>query len=501
MTDQQRGVTVSGSHPLRALTPRLDAFANDTTTFCRGFTPSPHCCPARASFFTGLYPSEHGVWNNVNVPNALSRGPREGVPFWSTDLAQAGYRLGFTGKWHVANRQGPSAYGWEELNAAPPFPVEPQSDDRQRAEAIASQREILVRSSPSVIDGERRDGQILRPGWPAWSLYGTRENPFGDDDVVDRGVKYIRSAPDDEPFALYVGTLGPHDPYVPPQRFLDLYDPTEIELPPTFVDDMADKPAMYRRARDRFDQLTEREHRAALHHYLAFCSYEDELFGRLLDALVETGHYDNTIVLYVSDHGDYTGEHGLWAKGLPSFLPAYQVPMLIKDADRGPGQPRQVRVFERPTTLVDLGPTLLDLCGVAATSPMSGQSVAADLRSPDAPATRDLVFQSNGNEVYGIQRIVLTDRWKLVVNLFDDDELYDRETDPGEMVNLIARPAGQRRTLGRRADDTVPEPFRPVVHDLYGRLWRFVLAHDDEILNPYILTALATYGPLDQLRQ
>lgn len=507
MTDQQRSVTVDGDHRLRAHTPCLDAFRADATVFSDGYAPSPHCCPSRASFFTGLHPSEHRVWNNVNVPNALARGPREGTSFWSSDLGGAGYRLGFTGKWHVGNRQGPSAYGWQELGPTPLWRGDPISVDRQRDAAVSAQLEGLRNAVPSgtgtATGGGRGDGEIVRPGWPKWSLYGTEENPFGDEDVVAAGVDYLmEAAATADPFVLFVGTLGPHDPYTPPRRFLDLYDPDTIALPDSFEDDLAGRPAMYSRVRDRFDQLTRDEHRHALHHYLAFCSYEDELFGRLLDTLHQTGQYEDTIVLYLSDHGDYTGEHGLWAKGLPSFLPAYQIPILIKDADRDgcAAATRQVRRSDLPVSLVDLGPTLLDLCGVQPGTPMSGESVADELITLRADRQRDLFMQSNGNEVYGIQRIVLTGQWKLVVNLFDDDELYDRRADPDEMIDLIARPAPSGRVLGRPSNELMTDPFAPVVRDLYSRLWRFGLDHDDDIFNPYILTALATFGPLDHLR-
>src|SRR5690625_2397432 len=114
MTDQQVGGTVLPGSRIRAQTPHLDAVAARGVTFGRSYTVSPHCCPSRASFFTGRYPSEHGVWNNVNVANALSRGPYPGTPFWSTALAAAGYRLGFAGKWHVSSTESPSDHGWQE---------------------------------------------------------------------------------------------------------------------------------------------------------------------------------------------------------------------------------------------------------------------------------------------------------------------------------------------------------------------------------------------------
>ena len=100
MTDHQRGDTVLPGHP--AITPNIDQLAAEGVTFTEAFCPSPHCCPSRATFFTGLYPSRHGVWNNICNDQALSRGLKDGVQLWSEDLAAAGYQLHFSGKWHVS---------------------------------------------------------------------------------------------------------------------------------------------------------------------------------------------------------------------------------------------------------------------------------------------------------------------------------------------------------------------------------------------------------------
>ena len=172
----------------------------------------------------------------------------------------------------------------------------------------------------------------MRPYYPQYVQYGTSENPFHDNDVVDHACEALRTVGTEQPFFLFVGPLGPHDPYIPPQRFLDLYDPDEIELPESFSDDMNDKPALYRRTRDRYAQLTEAEHRESVRRYLAFCSYEDWQFGRLLDILEKRGLLDNTVVLYVSDHGESLGEGGLYLHGAPYFMaPSEQirVPMVM----------------------------------------------------------------------------------------------------------------------------------------------------------------------------
>lgn len=492
MTDQQRGATVDPSHRARAKTPRVDAFRENAVHYARGYAPAPHCSPSRASFFTGLYPSEHGVWNNVNVTNALSRGPREGTPFWSSAFAGAGYNMAFSGKWHVSNLQTPEDFGWDVLH--PKVRSRPAATiDEQRAAARVAEVSALLRKQASPVGQRRSDGQILRPGWPDYHLYGASENPFGDEDVVNAARQFISTQSGAEaPFFLYVGTLGPHDPYIPPQRFIDQYPIDEIELPESFADPMTDKPALYRRTRRRFDQLTEAEHRKALQHYLAFCSYEDELFGSLLDELDRSGLGDDTIVVYLSDHGDYAAEHGLWGKGLPAFLPAYHVPVVIRAHHdmRSTG-----RRCEDPVTLLDIGPTLVELCGLKLNDAVSGRSLAPSIRESTPMGARDVILQSNGNEVYGIQRTLLSGEWKLVVNLFDEDELYDLSTDPDELHNLLAITTRVRR-VGEEPLAAIPDALRDIVHRLYRRLWEHALEHDDEIINDYILTALATFGPM-----
>lgn len=499
MTDQQRGATVLDGHRLKAITPRLDALRADGVTFTASYTVSPHCCPSRASFFTGRYPSEHGVWNNVNVANALSRGPDDGVEFWSAALADSGYRLGFAGKWHVSNTVGPAAYGWQEIctTVSNKDDVGTSSEEQRRR---SRERELatLARGGAALTAREanrpRREGEIVRPGYRPYVHYTTTENPFGDDDVVAAAVRFVDDvSAATQPWCLYVGTLGPHDPYQPPQRFLDLYDPDSIDLPDNFSDPMHDKPALYRRTRERFDQLSEREHREALRHYLAFCSYEDDLFGRVYDAVAAAGQLDRTIFVYLSDHGDYAGDHGLWCKGLPAFESALHIPTIIS----GPIVPDRMRgnTVTDPITIVDFAPTLLELCGITPPAPLSGISFAGHLTGTDiGPQRTDLFFQSNGNEAYGIQRVIMDERWKLVVNYFDQDELYDRLTDPDEMTNLLHRDDRERR-VGISPDAAVPEELRPVVADLYRRLWQFMLNHDDDLTNDYIMTALARYGP------
>jgi len=471
MTDQQRGDTIPPYS--RAKTPNLNTFCQEALTFSKAFTIAPHCCPSRATFFSGLYPSQHGVWNNVNVGNTFSRGLYEGIKLWSEDFREAGYDMYFSGKWHVSDVESPLDRGFNHMTV--PRPVSNDPIRHQKPEPYEWEK---YRNMP--VQKKRGKAQIIRPGYPVYTHYGEKDNPFGDEDVINDAIKIILGRKDkNKPWCQFIGPLGPHDPYFVPQKFLDMYDPEEIVLPQNYSDTMTDKPSLYRRTRDKFDQLPENEQREAIRHYLAFCSYEDELFGRVLNALEEAGEAEDTLVLYTSDHGDYMAEHGLWCKGLPCFEGAYHIPSAI----RWPGKIKNPGVTDSFITLSDFAPTFLEIAGIKADRNFSGRSLVPFFRGEKPADWPDAVFtQSNGNEQYGIQRSIRTKDWKLVYNGYDYDELYDLNADPGETLNLLA---------GGKMD----RKHEKVVHELFTRLWKFAQQTDDVCINQYIMVSMATVGP------
>jgi len=471
MTDHQRADTALPGHP--ALTPNLERLAAEGVTFTNAFCPSPHCCPSRATFFSGLYPSRHGVWNNICNRQALSLGLNEGVRLWSDDLAEDGYNLHFTGKWHVSVLEGPGDRGWTEHTV---------SGARGTHHGVTWDHYRSVAEQPDP--RARGEGEILRPGYGTYQLYGAGERA-GDHDrhVVNEALALLpQLAQGDVPWGLYVGLIGPHDPYVVPQRYLDLYDIDDVPLPPSFYDEMMDKPAVYRRMRaTRFGQLSEREVREGIRHFWAYCTYLDDLFGEVLRALEATGQAEETLVLFTSDHADYAGEHGLFAKGIPCFRGAYNIPVVARwpGGIRNPG--RQVDAF---VSEADFAPTFLEVAGLRADRHFTGASLVPFLEDRPPPNWRDAVHtQCNGVELYYTQRSVMTRDFKYVFNGFDWDELYDLRTDPDELRNLANDPA-----------------YEPVKREMCRRMWRFAHEEDDTAINPYITVSLAPYGPAEAFR-
>ena len=471
MTDQQLADTIEPWHI--AKTPNVDRLRKNGVHFSESFCPSPHCCPSRATFFTGLYPSQHNIWNNVEVEGAFSREFFDGVETFPVALQNAGYRTVFSGKWHVNGYEGPDKHGFSEVLCEKGTNF--GRFERENKPLSKTWERVYSGKIPIDKENEEKDfGRIIRPGYPKYYQFSTDPNPFDDKGTVDKACEWIDNYKDDDPFFMYVGTIGPHDPYNPPQKFLDMYDINDIKLPESFSDPMDDVPALYRRTRDAF-KLTEFEHKESLRRYLAFCSYEDSLFGQLLDKVESANLMEDTIIMYLTDHGDYLGAHGLWAKGLPCYREAYQICAVIG----GGGVEAKGSVCDKLVSLADFAPTILDLAQTNNLQPFVGQSLVPYLKGETPHNWRSEIYtQTNGNEIYGIQRAVWSKKWKLVYNSFDYDVLYDLENDPLELHNVIN------------------DPFnKEVVKELWKKLWSFSRNTKDTAVCPYIMVALAPYGP------
>jgi arylsulfatase A-like enzyme len=228
--------------------------------------------------------------------------------------------------------------------------------------------------------------------------------------------------------------------------------------------------------RQYWSQLSDEEVRDGIRHFWAYCTYLDELFSHILGALESAGQSEDTLVVYVSDHGDYCGDHGIWLKGIPCFRGAYHVPCVVRWPS-GVAKPGH-RVSEF-VTLADFAPTFVEVAAARSRQRFTGRSVLPFLRGrspadwPDAYHT-----QCNGVELYYTQRSVTTEEWKYVYNGFDDDELYHLTEDPHEMRNLSAAAS-----------------LDAIKRALVRRMWRFAYQEDDSIMNPYATVALCPWGP------
>ena len=412
-------------------TPNLDRLASEGVRLTRAFTTVPLCTPTRASLWSGLLPTHHGVLINTHwrspAPAPQNGRLPEGTPTLGTVLRDTGYATAYFGKWHVGPDSDLPRCGFDYQPPPGAF--------QQRLRERGVRREVR---DPITRDYIVKD--YLFAG--VSSLDG--------DDVYETWLctqveRWLREREVDTPFACVLSLPGPHPGYVVPERYARLYDPADMPLWPNTHDDLAAKPSPHRLYRDTVTHsgtVTDDEWRTCIARYYAFCTLIDEQLGRMLAVLEELGVDRNTLVLFVTDHGDLIGAHGLWDKG--PFL--YEEQIHIPCVARLPGVLPAGGRCDSFAMLHDLMPTLLEGLGQSPPAPVDGRSLWGQLRGEPAPQDwpDDAYVQYHGEGIalYSI-RALRTERYKYVYYPFDEDELYDLESDPWELRNLAHDPNWQ----------------------------------------------------------
>jgi iduronate 2-sulfatase len=402
----------------RAKTPNIDELATRGVQFDLAYCQYPLCGPSRNSMLTGLYPNSTGILNNgqifrQTIPSQIS------LP---QAFRQAGYfvaRLGKLYHYGVPNSIGTDGHddpgSWElEMNPAGVDRLDgvPGKQPSQPGSALNWY------ASPKG-DAEHTDGLLAAEA--EW--------------VLERCARQK-----ERPFFLAVGFFRPHLPYIAPKPYFDLYSEAEMPVVRGIKKDQADVPpaalASYKE-RNRFAGDRGRQSAQA---YYASISFMDAQVGRVVNALDRLGLSDNTIIVFTSDHGYHIGEHGLWQK-MSIFEESARVPLLIV----APGVGKKSTTAEAPVGLIDLYPTLTELCDVDAPENLQGQSLVPILKDANAKGRGWALSQVNRNRGaksaegkrfsgYSLR----TPRWRYTE--WDEGregrELYDHESDPKELTNL-----------------------------------------------------------------
>ncbi len=446
MTDQQQWATILGRSDCR--TPNMDRLAKSGMAFERSYTPAAVCCPARAIMLSGGYHWHNGVFNQVHSPPSVHRDMFDDVVLYSNRLREAGYRLGYVGKWHASQVRGPLDFGFDEIADLKPPGRQPgkggdNPDNVQRPKKL---RGVTTR-------------QFSWPGSQPFEMWGYREGAEEDTPEYFRAECTIRMmrrfAKGTQPWHLEAHFVQPHDPYVPLKKYLDRYDPRSIKVPKSFYDSFEGKPGLHRRESQSWGNVTEDDYRAGRAHYYALVEQTDAQIGRILDALEETGQANNTMVVLTSDHGDMVGAHRMWIKGWIPYEECYRVPLIV----RWPGR---IKPGSRSSNLVSthyLANTYVEAAG-AKPLPFAGDGRALQplFDNPDRSDWPDqLLCAYYGGEFLYTQRMAISKRFKYVFNGFDIDECYDLERDAEEMRNI--------------ASDA---NYRPQVDDMRARLYEMM---------------------------
>ncbi len=440
-------------HPL-VKTPNLDKLAARGVRFQNANCQFPLCGPSRNSMLTGLYPNSTGILTNSQLfrqtlPNAVS------LP---QAFRREGYfaaRIGKLYHYGVPNSIGTNGHddpaSWElELNPA-------------GADRLEDQSKIF-----SLLPGNFG-------GTLSWYASPAPDEKHTDGlQATDAEWVLERCAKDkDRPFFLAVGFFRPHTPYIAPEKWFKGYPEADMPVVTGIKEDQSDLPTpalgSYKKEQDN---LTDELRRQTVQAYYSSISFMDAQAGKVLDALDRLGLADNTIVVFTSDHGYHLGEHGLWQKQ-SIFEESARVPLLIA----APGMPKGT-VANAPVGLIDLYPTLTELCGVKAPDNLQGQSLAPILKDVAAKGRGWVLSQvmrgggfkrqgasaaagDNGKRLFGYA--LRTERWRYIEwgNGEAGKELYDHEADPKELTNLADKPdlAATQTELAEKLQAAVKSTF------------------------------------------
>jgi len=425
--DQNDWIGHLGGHAM-AKTPNLDKLAARGTTFTNAHCNMPLCNPSRTSLLLGLRPTTTGIYG-------LSPWFRT-LPQWKDRVAlpqhfeNHGYLTAATGKiYHGGTGGGGGAGKGKGKKAAKQAPPDAKPE--------------FMLTAPLGGVGTKPPQKLVNPtpmgnnplvDWGVWPL-DNDDTGKGDYQVASWTVEQIKKAPKDQPFFIAAGFFLPHVPCYATQKWFDLYPDDDSVLPKIIENDRADTPRFswyihWELPEPRLKFLKEaNEWRNLVRSYLACTSFTDAQIGRLLTALDESGHADDTLVVVWGDHGwhlgekEITGKNTLWDRGT-------KVPLVFAGPGVTPGQR-----CNQPAELLDIYPTLIELAGLTKRDDLEGISLAPQLKNAATKRERPAVTSHNqGNHA------VRSEKWRYIVYADGSEELYDMVNDPNEWTNIASKP-------------------------------------------------------------
>lgn len=413
LTDDQGAWALRCAGNTDIYTPNLDRLASRGTRFENFFCASPVCSPARASILTGRIPSQHGVhdWIRCGSLDREALGELKDHPYFANEdkpipylkdmvaytdlLAENGYRLALSGKWHLGDSVNPQ-HGFTDW--------------------FTIGRGGCLYMQPDVIE----NGEVKL------------ENRYVTNLITEHALEFLdKYAAGETPFYISVHYTAPHDPWDEdqhPKEFVELYQNCAFTATP-------DEP-LHPDSIPTAPQGTGEERKRLLRGYYAAVSAMDAGVGRLLDRLEELGIADNTLVIFTADNGMNMGHHGIWGKGNGTFpFNLFDTAVKVPFIACWPGQIPAGRVTESMCSHYDIIHTLADLLKLEGELPdgLPGKSFAAVLTGGDDEDNHVVILDE-----YGSNKMIRNRRWKYIHRYpYGPHELYNLENDPEEKKNLI----------------------------------------------------------------
>ena len=416
MVDQLNGTLFPDGPADWLHAPNMKALAARSTRFQNCYTASPLCAPGRASFMSGQLPSATGVYDNA-AEFASS------IPTYAHHLRRAGYYTCLSGKMHFV---GPDQlHGFEERLTTDIYPPDfGWTPDYRKP-------------------GERIDWWYHNMGSVTGAGVAEISNQMEFDDEVafhaTQKIYDLARGKDDRPWCLTVSFTHPHDPYVTRKKYWDLYEDCDHLMPEVGDLGYDNQDAHSKRIFDANDwrnfDISEEDVRRSRRAYFGNISYLDDKIGEVMEALWGTRQDNDTIILFVSDHGDMLGERGLWFK-MSFYEGSSRVPMMISAPNMAPG------LVTDPVSNIDVCPTLCDLAGVSMEEVMPW-TVGESLVSLGQGETRTtpVAMEYAAEASYAPMVSLRSGQYKLNLCTLDPDQLFDLDADPHERTNLANDPS------------------------------------------------------------
>ncbi|MDQ8183527.1 sulfatase-like hydrolase/transferase [Pelagicoccus sp. SDUM812005] len=440
-TDQQRADTIAALGAAHMTTPNMDRLVREGVSFTQSHCCAATCVASRAAFYTGQFAHNTGAYGFDQWAHHRT---------WLHELKDAGYLTSAIGKVHHMPGDDPMAF-----------------HDRVYSENFTEYTSYDDYSNFLLENGQEDPYKLLTQNGDWLSKcnsapFPLEEKYFVDNFIGTRAVERIEKLDTDQPFYLHVGFVGPHDPYAPPQRFVDLYADREVPEPKVTGREFDEKPPQFRRFMEQcinpatFSncpgfgvynvQLSDKspnELRRMRRHYYGRITAIDEQIGHILAALEKKGALENTIILFTSDHGDNLGDHQMIYKWLMTEQ-VTNIPLVF----RLPNGARAGEVDSKLFSQIDVGPTFLEAAGLESQPRLDGSSAYQRLTTGDASSASDRVYCEDN-----YLTMMRTEQDKLVHYAGQDyGEYYDLAEDPDESRNLFDSPDHQGRIKELQAE-------------------------------------------------
>ena len=423
-------------------TPTLAKFASNAMTFNRAFCQYPVCGPSRASFLNGLYPQSSGVIDN----KADIRQTRPGTLSMPQFFKENGYWTGSVGKVFHSPRHEHGEIAWNEFHRFNNDELPVVAEARKKFEAENGSVELPKNRKAWRTLEKKAKSKLDAQTPPGYGPSGLTEEQHKDGKNARTVARWLKDNPNGKkPFFITCGIQKPHVPFLAPQKYFDLYPLESIVYTPEKANlwDKIPRKAINTRFKEfGFEETKENDalRREYMQAYHACVSFIDAQIKIVLDSLKESGQWENTIVIFTSDHGYHLGDHFLWGK-VTLFDIGAKVPFIV----HAPGLTKAGTRSEAMVELIDIYPTLAQLTGLTPPGHLQGASLRPLLDHPERLGKKNYAYSivTRGKEMgYALRN----QRWRYG-KWPDGEELYNLTNDPEEKNNLVTK-RGLEHRLG-----------------------------------------------------